>query len=168
MGGGGQLTVQGNLGPDSCLQKCSDLHELVNSVGIKEAKDVFNCFTALALVIKEETNAFCDALLRHLYIIANHTAFAPCIEYFETQWVGVFQGVRHIRKGSDSITWNCFKQGISSRLFKTGMKTKGDPPKQTKAVKKYTEISKAVLAYYPKDRKLEHLQAISVAFSTNV
>ncbi|KAJ9090605.1 hypothetical protein DSO57_1000457 [Entomophthora muscae] len=46
-----------------CLQKCSDLHELVNSEGTKEAKDVFNCFAALALVRKEETNAFYDALL---------------------------------------------------------------------------------------------------------
>ncbi|KAJ9048115.1 hypothetical protein DSO57_1038244 [Entomophthora muscae] len=49
------------------------------------------------------------------------------------------------------------QQAISACLFKTGMKTKGDPPKMTKAVKKYTEISKVVLAYYPKDSKLEHL-----------
>ncbi|KAJ9080861.1 hypothetical protein DSO57_1039586 [Entomophthora muscae] len=191
------------------LQKCSALHELIYTEGTKEAKDVFNCFAALALVQKEETNAFYDALLRHPYIIANQAAFAPFIEYFETQWVGVFQGAHHIRKGGDSIQWNCFKQvkdglfkttsslegwhsqfatrvqvqkpkfnkttvhlkaqqAISACLFKTGIKTKDDPPKQTKVVKKYTEISKVVLAYYPKDSKIEHLQAISVALSTNV
>ncbi|KAJ9068173.1 hypothetical protein DSO57_1031316 [Entomophthora muscae] len=152
-----------------CLQKCSELHELVNSEGTKEAKEVSNCFAALALVQKEEINAFYDALLRHPYIQANQTAFAPFIEYFETQWVGIFQGARLIRKGGDSIIWNCYKQvkdrlikdtsslegwhshfatgvrvhkpkfnkimvhlkpqqAISAWLFKTGMKSKGNPP----------------------------------------
>ncbi|KAJ9067744.1 hypothetical protein DSO57_1039738 [Entomophthora muscae] len=66
------------------LLKCSDLHELVYTEGTKEAKDVFNCFAALALVQKAETNAFYDALLRHPYIQANQAAFASFIEYFET------------------------------------------------------------------------------------
>ncbi|KAJ9069244.1 hypothetical protein DSO57_1020457 [Entomophthora muscae] len=91
------------------LLKCSDLHELVNTEGTKKAEDVFNCFAALALVIKEETNAFYNALLRHPYILANQAAFAPFIKYFETQWVGVFQGAGCIKKGSDSIQWNCYK-----------------------------------------------------------
>ncbi|KAJ9054292.1 hypothetical protein DSO57_1016257 [Entomophthora muscae] len=38
------------------------------------------------------------------------------------------------------------QQDIFAWLFKIGMKTKGDPPKETKAVKKYTEISKVALA----------------------
>ncbi|KAJ9063923.1 hypothetical protein DSO57_1035839 [Entomophthora muscae] len=86
------------------LQKFSDLHELVYTEGTKEAKDVFDCFAALALVQKEETNAFYDALLRCPYIQANQAVFAPFIEYFETQWVGIFQGAHHIRKRGDSIT----------------------------------------------------------------
>ncbi|KAJ9068774.1 hypothetical protein DSO57_1025246 [Entomophthora muscae] len=91
------------------LQKCSDLHELVNSEGTKEAKDVFNCFAALALVKKEDTNAFYDTLLCHPYILANQAVFALFIEYFEAQCVRIFQRARNIRKDTDSITWNCFK-----------------------------------------------------------
>ncbi|KAJ9063253.1 hypothetical protein DSO57_1002157 [Entomophthora muscae] len=60
------------------------------------------------------------------------------------------------------------RQAISACLFKTSIKSKDDPLKQTKAVKKYTGICKMILAYYLKDRKLEHLQAISVALPTNV
>ncbi|KAJ9050255.1 hypothetical protein DSO57_1016230 [Entomophthora muscae] len=91
---------------------------------IFQAKDVFNCFAALDLVRKEENNAFYSALLCHPYILANQAAFAPFIEYFETQWVGIFQGAHHIRKGSDSITWNCYKQ-VKDGLIKTTSSLEG-------------------------------------------
>ncbi|KAJ9080769.1 hypothetical protein DSO57_1021570 [Entomophthora muscae] len=73
---------------------------------------------------KGETNAFYGTLLHQPYIIANQAAFSPFIEYFETQWVGIFQGARHIRKGSDSITWNCFKQ-VKDGLIKTTSSLEG-------------------------------------------
>ncbi|KAJ9072950.1 hypothetical protein DSO57_1021710, partial [Entomophthora muscae] len=101
-----------------CLQKRSDLHELINAEGTKEAKDVFNFFAAFALVRKEETNAFYYSLLCYPYIIANQAAFAPFIEYSETQWVVIFQRAHHIQKGSNSITLNCFKE-VKDRLIKT-------------------------------------------------
>ena len=148
--------------------------------------------------------------MRHPFIILHQATFAPFIEYFETQWIGVFQGVRQIRKGGDSISWNCFKQvkdgllkttsslegwhsqfakrvrvkkpkfnkimthlkiqqSISARTFKTEMQDMDDPPtkKKTKAVTKCQDVSKAVLKYYAKDRKLEHLMSISIALSKN-
>ncbi|KAJ9082184.1 hypothetical protein DSO57_1006920 [Entomophthora muscae] len=66
------------------LQKCFD-HELVYTEGTKEAKDVFNCFAALALVQKEETNAFYDALLCHPYIQANQAVRIDNSSFLETR-----------------------------------------------------------------------------------
>ncbi|KAJ9066326.1 hypothetical protein DSO57_1010744 [Entomophthora muscae] len=59
------------------------------------------------------------------------------------------------------------QQAISACLFKIGIKNKDNLAKKIKTVKRYTEICKVILVYYPKDRKLEHVQAIAVALSTN-
>ena len=107
-----------------CLQKLPVLGELVHTYATHESKDVFNCFAALALVRKEEVNAFYDALMRHPFIILHQATFAPFIEYFETQWIEVFQGARWIRKGGDSISWKCFKQ-VKDGLLRTTSSLEG-------------------------------------------
>ncbi|KAJ9063536.1 hypothetical protein DSO57_1000114 [Entomophthora muscae] len=157
-----------------CLQKYSDLHELINEEETKEAKYVFSCFAAFALVQKEETNSLYDALLCHPYILTIRQPLRPLLSILKLS--GLISSKEHTvskktvkkPKFSKILIYLKTRQAISACLFKTGMKNKDKTPKQNKGVKKYTEISKVVLVYYPKDRKLMHLQSISVALSTDV